>query len=121
MTTNDPDKPTINLTIIGEVEIFVTINPQRINLRGPTGKLLIKTATIIPADNYPFKIIDARVNKGEHISIFLKKKFDNKLKGYILTVQNRRKKKGRYFDTIILYTDSNILPTIEIPVIGNII
>jgi hypothetical protein len=41
-------------------------------------------------------------------------------KGYLLTVENIKQETGRYFDTIILKTDSEIQPEISISVYGNI-
>jgi len=41
-------------------------------------------------------------------------------KFYVLTVENRKKEKGRYFDTINLKTDSKYLPEIRISVSAGI-
>lgn len=40
--------------------------------------------------------------------------------GYILTVENLKKEKGRYYDLISLKTDSKIKPLIKINVYGQI-
>ena len=40
---------------------------------------------------------------------------------YVLTVENLKKTKGRYVDTIKFKTDSKIRPEIKIYVIGNIL
>ncbi len=40
--------------------------------------------------------------------------------GYILTVENLKKEKGRYYDMISLKTDSKIKPLIKINVYGQI-
>jgi hypothetical protein len=40
--------------------------------------------------------------------------------GYVLTVENLKNDKGRYFDTIKLTTDSKLRPEIKIHVYGYI-
>jgi len=58
---------------------------------------------------------------GANISIKLKEKKNNKFTEYILTVKNKAKVKGKFFDSIIITTDNTIHPVIRIPVLGNIL
>ena len=58
--------------------------------------------------------------EGEFISFRLDEVTGPEKKGYLLTVENTRKEKGRYRDTIVLKTTSKIRPELEIGVSGNI-
>jgi hypothetical protein len=116
--TNDPVKPKHSLTITGKVENIVTISPQRVRFSGSAGQLLNASVSIIPEKKYPFKIIEANAKKGEHITVSIKEEKKSERTGYVLTVENLKKDKGRYVDTIVLKTTSKIQPTIKIPVYG---
>jgi hypothetical protein len=89
-------------------------------LTGSTDEFISVTATIVPEIKYAFKIIDAKPQKGESISILIGENQDDGMKGYVLTVNNLKKEKGTYVDTILLITDSPFQPTIKIKVYGNI-
>ena len=119
--TNAPDHSVFYLTVMGNVENFVTIVPKRVTLRGLAGHPIKATAKIIPEKKYPFKIKSVSVVNKRNIGVKLEKIQDAKTTSYLITVENRRKTKGRYFDTIKLKTDSKIRPEIKIYVIGNII
>ncbi len=120
VTTNDPVKPTLNLTITGEVEKLVTITPQKVWLAGPAGQPLNASVNIIPEKKYAFKIVEAKAKNGEHITVSIKEEKSAEGTGYVLTVENLKKDRGRYVDTILLKTTSEIRPTIQIRVIGQI-
>ena len=119
--TNSPDHSVFYLTIMGNVENFVTVVPKRVMLRGPAGQMIKATAKIIPEEKYPFKIKSVSVVNKKNIGVKLEKAQDSKMTSYLITVENLKKTKGRYFDTIKLKTDSKIRPEIKIYVIGNII
>ncbi len=114
--TNDPKNEKIPLTITGTVEKFAEITPKRIVLRGTEGQTVNKTLTIVPIGKYPFKIVETRAKTGKNISFKLDeiKKADKT--EYLLTVENLKKDKGSYHDTIFLTTDSKVRPEIDIPV-----
>jgi hypothetical protein len=63
--TNDKKNPQLKLSIIGNVEKFVTIRPSKVRLRGVAGEKIKRTVTIIPAAKYPFK----RMQKGSYFDI----------------------------------------------------
>ncbi len=119
--TNAAEHSVFYLTVIGNVEKFVTIDPERVTLRGLAGHPIKATAKIIPQAKYPFTIKSVSVINKKNIKVKLEKNTDSKTTSYLITVENRRKTKGRYFDTIKLKTDSKIRPEIKIYVIGNII
>jgi hypothetical protein len=119
--TNTPNQPVFYLTVVGNVQNFVSIVPKRVVLRGFSGDEIKATVKIVPEDKYPFEIKDVRAVNTKNIRFNLEKsKYSNKME-YVLSVENLKKDQGRYFDTIKLETDSKIRPEIQIHVIGNIL
>jgi len=90
-------------------------------MRGLIGMVPVKTVKIIPESKYPFKIEEVHAQKGKDIRFELKPLKDQEKSGYELTVENLKKAKGRYSDTIILKTDSKIKPELKIHVYGDIL
>lgn len=107
--------------MLGPVKKFVTISPRRVILRGHIGNRINKAVIIRQEAEYPFKIVEARAQKGENIKFAWKEYRDKKGVGYRLFIENLRKKKGQYFDSIILKTDSEIQPEIKISIYGDIL
>lgn len=118
--TNDPNHQTLDLTISGDVEKFVTIVPDRVRLSGYAENEIKATVKIIPEKKYPFAVKAVKADKGENITYTLKENKKGEYIEYLLSIENISKKKGRYFDTIQIETDSKISPTIKIKVFGNI-
>ena len=89
-------------------------------MRGFTGEQIIKKVTIIPEEKYPFKVLKVRARNGQDIRFQLEE--ENKEEGlrYALIVENQRAQKGRYFDVITLETDSQIRPTLDVRVYGDL-
>ncbi len=119
--TNDPGKPLHYLTVKGHVDTFVKLIPKRIYLRGSAGTEMKTTVKIIPQKKYPFKIVETKALNKKYIQYKLKEMQRSNKPEYELTVENLKKNKGRYFDMILLKTDSKIRPEIKIPVTGFII
>jgi hypothetical protein len=118
--TNDRKNSTIKLEILGKVERFAAIIPMAVRLNGQVGKPVGKTVRIIPEEKYPFTVTGVKAQKGEFIQFKLDEALGSEKKGYLLTVENTRKEKGRYRDTIVLKTTSKIRPELEIRVWGNV-
>ncbi len=118
--TNDPKNARIRLQVSGKVEKFATIQPKYVRMHGLVGMTPVRTVKIIPEAKHPFKIVEARAVKGEDIRFELKPLSDSKPGGYEVKVENLRKTKGRYSDTIILKTDNSAKPELKIRVYGNI-
>lgn len=116
--TNDKNLPQQDLVISGQVDNFVAINPRNVSLRGVAGDPIESVVTIIPEKKYPFKIIDARAQNGENIRIELKEMAKSNGGGYELKVENLKTTTGRYYDAIILKTDSSVQPELDIRVYG---
>ena len=116
--TNDKNRPRQDLVISGAVEKFATIRPQHVSLRGFTGDPIKGQVSIIPEKKYPFKILEARAKDGKNIHFQLDEVKKAKGPAYELTVVNLREKNGRYYDTIILKTDSKVRPELNVRVYG---
>jgi len=81
----------------------------------------VKTVKIIPEPKYPFKIEEVRAQKGKDIRLELKPLNEQEQSGYELIVENLKKTKGRYSDTIILKIDSKVKSELKIHVYGDIL
>lgn len=74
--------------------------------------------SIIPEKKYPFKILDAKAQSGQNISVQLDEISKSNGTAYELKVENISQKSGRYYDTIILKTDSKVRPELDVKVYG---
>lgn len=110
----------MDLVISGQVEKFVTIRPQHINLRGYAGDSVKALVSIIPEKKYPFKILNASAKDGSNIKFELEEAKLSADGAYALKVENLKQDTGRFYDTIILETDSKIQPQISVRVYGNL-
>ena len=116
--TNDRSRPRQDLVISGPVEKFATIRPQHISLRGYAGDPIKSKVTIIPEKKYAFRILNARAINGDNINIKLDEVKKSGGQAYELNVENLKNETGRYYDTIILTTDSQIRPELSVRVYG---
>ncbi|MGD9370195.1 MAG: OS_HP3 family (seleno)protein, partial [Desulfobacterales bacterium] len=96
----------------------VTIQPRHISLRGYVGDPVKSSVMITLEEKYPFKILNARASKGKYISFQLEEIKKSQTTAYELTVENRKQDVGRYYDSIVLETDSEIRPQLDIRVYG---
>ena len=116
--TNDRTRPQQELVISGQVEKFVTIRPQHANMRGFAGDNIKGTVTIIPEKKYPFRITSLRAKDGKHIKYQLEETKVSDITAYKLNIENLKMDAGRYYDAIILETDSKIRPQLNVRVYG---
>ena len=116
--TNDKKHPQQDLVISGQVETFVTIRPKHANMRGIVGDPIKGTVTIIPEKKYPFKIINSRAKDGKNIKYQLEETMVSDTTAYQLNIENLKTDAGRYYDAIILETDSKIRPQLSVRVYG---
>ena len=87
-------------------------------MRGYAGDAIKGTVTIVPDKKYPFKILDAQAQDGKNIRFELAELNPSSSRGYELKVENLRQQTGRYYDTIILKTDSDVRPELNVRVYG---
>lgn len=118
--TNDKNRPRMDLVISGQVEKFATIRPKHVNLRGYAGDSITASVSLIPEEKYPFKILKVRARDGNNIKFELEEASQSDNGAYTLKVENLKKDTGRYFDTIVLETDSKIRPELSVRVYGNL-
>jgi hypothetical protein len=118
--SNDKNHSRMDLVITGQVEKFVTIRPKHVNLRGYTGDSIKASVSLIPEKKYPFKILKVRAKDGNNIKFQLEEVGLSGNGAYELKVENLKQDAGRYFDTIILETDSKIRPQLNVRVYGNL-
>jgi hypothetical protein len=102
------------------VKKFATITPKNVRLFGSAGTTVKGAVAIIPEKNYPFKIVNTRAQSGRNIRYALKEEKGTDKLTYLLTIENLKQDKGRYYDKIELETDSQLKPKISIPVYGRI-
>lgn len=119
--TNDINSRLIHLTIQGFVEKFATVNPERVFLNGTPDNNISVKLEIIPEAKYPFRILETSALNGNNIRVNLENTPKSESMRYFLTVKNATKVKGKYYDVVIVRTDSKIHPEIRIPVLGNIL
>ena len=93
------------------------IQPAIVSLRGYTGGTIKRTIAIRPLKN-PFKITDIKAKDGRFIKVDLKDDPTPGKDGYLLTVENTKRDRGSYQDTIIVKTDSKLKPELSLPVYG---
>lgn len=108
------------LTISGDVEKFVSIIPDKVRLSGYAENEIKATVKIVPEKKYPFTIKASKAERGDNITFKLQENKNGDSTIFSLQIENTAKKQGRYFDTILLETDSSVKPTIAIKVFGNI-
>jgi len=105
--TNDPKNAIIELHLKGQVKLFATVEPSRVNLQGVLGEAIAQTVTIIPETEPPFKILQVNAMKGTEFTHTLKETEIKGKKAYELTVVNKKETEGRYYDKLIILTDQS--------------
>lgn len=100
------------------IEKLADIQPEgTIRLVGNVGDVIKKNVTIIPEKKYKFKITTATTKSNNNIKCELA---EQKPDGYLLTIENIKKEKGRYYDVVSLKTTSKVRPEISIRVYGEV-
>ena len=120
-TTNSIQKE-ITIPIWGEIKSpqIASIKPRRLTLRGSARERVKGSVKIIPNNKYPFSITEIKPRDGKNIKFDLKEMEESGKKIYILTVENLKKEKGRYYDMINIKTDSKHMPEIRISISARI-
>ncbi len=119
--TNDPDQSRFRLVLKGKVEHVVNIQPAIVRFEGSAGERLTQEVVISPAAKYPFHILSIDARKGEDLSCAITEERSDPRPIYRLTVELNRTKKGHYFDSVIIRTDSPYQPEIRIGVFAKIV
>ena len=89
-------------------------------MNGPADAPIKATATIIPESKFSFQIIEAKAKFGKDIHFNLQEVKKTRPIKYLLTIENKKKEAGRYYDVVYLKTDSKLKPQINVNVFGRI-
>jgi hypothetical protein len=96
------------------VKKFAKIEPSRIMLKGTVSENLSAEVHVVPEPDFPFEIVKTdTVDLLDSVAVDVGKDGD----GFLVTVKNRRKEPGVYVGKIVLKTDSDVRPEIEIPLL----
>ncbi len=106
--------------MLGTVERFAVIEPAFAKLFGKAGEEIHATIRIVPEDRYRFRIRGPVEGQTDNIRYMLSRLDTGGRPGYLLTVRNVREQTGRYFEQIVLKTDSPVKPEIKIKIYGNV-
>ncbi len=98
----------------------VGLKPARVIFRGPAGESMEQVVEITPTKDLPFKIKSVNALRGVDISYDLKEKEVKGEKKYLLVVKCIKTTPGRIYDNIYVKTDSSVVKTIQIPVVGDL-
>ena len=118
--SNDAFRPRVDLTVRGQVDKFAHITPGHIIIRGYAGEPLRRKVTVKPSSENPFNITKVKAKHGNNIKIAWKQEDTPQGKTWVIEVENTRTSKGRYNDTLYLFTDSSLKPKIPVQVRGSI-
>ncbi len=108
------------MTIAGKVDNFASIRPSKVKLNGRSGDRIVGRVTIVPKEKYDFNVTGMRTRREGDINVKMDTIEKASHKEYVLTIENQRTGRARYVNAVVLKTDSDIKPTITIPVSGNI-
>ncbi|SLM29284.1 Conserved hypothetical protein [Desulfamplus magnetovallimortis] len=109
----------MNLTVEGVVKAIVRISPRVLRLMGKKSEKTEASVSVVPEPGYPLKVLSMKLQEGKHIVAEIKSN-NTQNDGCEIVVRNIMNRPGRYFDMIVLKTDSTIQPEIKISVFGNI-
>lgn len=94
------------------------IKPALVSLRGYSDGPIKRTVAIRPLPKYPFRITGIKAKNGKYIQFEIKDDPTPGKNGFLLTVENTKPDPGSYQDTIIVKTDSQLKPELNLPVYG---
>jgi hypothetical protein len=112
--TDDPVRADLKLMLTGQIEKVAGIEPETICLEGPAGEPLTRDILIRPMRKYPFKILSVTAAKGDYLTFHLAEEHEADHHRYRLQVHLVKPQKGRFFDRIVIATDSPYRPEIVI-------
>jgi hypothetical protein len=118
--SNDPQRPEFQLTISGFVEPFAEITPERIVFRGYAGQPLRERVTVRMRPEHPFRLTGVEAKSGVNIKVTWTTQETPGGPVYVVEVENLKKSEGKYYDQVLLKTDSAFKPLIPIHVYGTI-
>lgn len=119
--SNDPQRPETALKVSGKVENFASIKPDRVQLNGTAGSQVSSSVVVTPRPEYPFKVTSVQLQRGGDVRISIEPKAGQPGKPeYVVTLDNLRKEPGRYYDNLLIRTDSKVSSELRVAIYGNI-
>jgi len=118
--TNDPRHPQLMLSVAGRVERFADIHPERVILRGNGGMAIRQEVVVTPLAGHPFKVTGVKAKNGANIRFEMHEKDTPEGKSYVISVENTKTTPGKYYDNLLISTDSKLKPILPIHVYGTI-
>jgi hypothetical protein len=118
--TNDPVYKTVTVSMSGEVRELARIEPRMASLKGKSDTDVTTLVKIFPVAVPDFNITDTTAKDGKHIDFKLEKQKDGGKPVFLLTVRNKKESSGRFFDIVIMTTDTTPKREIRVRVFGDI-
>lgn len=119
MTTNDSQAPQTQLVVTGKIEALIEISPKRVKIVGYRGdEDLFQDIKIVPHKGHRFSVKEVKANSGAGGITWDLKPLSKEPpeKGYLLRVSCNKETEGRFYDVLLVKTDSKDKPTFRIPV-----
>jgi hypothetical protein len=108
------------LSVAGNVELFADISPERVILRGGGEQTIRQEVVVTPRAGNPFKVTGVTAKNGINIRVSMQAQVTPEGKSYVISVENTKTTPGKYYDTLLVSTDSKLKPTVPIHVYGTI-
>ncbi|MFZ5447816.1 MAG: DUF1573 domain-containing protein [Thermodesulfobacteriota bacterium] len=116
---NDPERPVLNLVMMGVAQPFIEIKPSHIvRLKGSAGDDLRGQVRFLSHLPTPWKITEYRTNIPDKIEVTLKPEVPDK--EYVLEVRNKSQDTGPYAGLVELFTTSKERPRLIVRVFGEL-
>lgn len=123
LNTDSSVQPQIEVRVMGQIRKreIARLTPPRVVLNGPAGKPLKASVRVEPKPGQMFKITQVSTEGADNIRVSLEELREGDHTVYRIDIENRRKTKGRYRETVRLETTSELEPEISLTVTGNIL
>lgn len=118
--TNDPGYRVFSVSMSGEVRPIARLTPEIVSLRGKPGENVSAEVKIFPSALPDFDITKAHAKVGRDIDFSIEKQGTPPDNYFLLTVKNIKQGAGRYFDIIVLQTDTTPRRDIQVRVSGHL-
>jgi hypothetical protein len=118
--SNDPQRPEFQLTISGFVAPFAEISPERVVFRGYAGQPMQTRIVVRTRPQYPFQLTGVETKYGGNVKFEWSTEKTAQGLEYVIEVQNVKTSPGKYYEILLLKTDSKLKPQIPISIYGSI-
>jgi hypothetical protein len=119
VSTNDPHRPTLLLTVSGTVKPVATVDPGRLVFQVLAGQTLRRSVSVTPNPEKPFTVKGMRLRAGKDVTAALQEP-STPGAPYVITVELIRRTPGRIYDILLLDTDSPTRPLLSVPIYGTV-